>query len=366
MSRSALCILALLTTLVTSACTPSATPSAPTAVPAATPTRASSIVTPVATPVVPSATTVATRTAGLAFTATPVVAPIATWTATPRPTALPTPVHKPLPTPGGPRPAPAGNQNSKNGVFDVLVLVDAKGPQVKRVDIERVLEIATLNMGAKTGEWMRLVDVVYGFARGTTGDERAQLTSIVNTYLSRNATNPPDGILLFTDTETCRNAGGFSVAVKPPFTYQAEYPSPRADVGAGKIYVAVVEYHHPYSQCGYGVPGGTTHISDVSVGGECRNRAGVACVQSGERWVCPDSLKDLNADLDFSTASIIIHEFLHQFGIDPDMNMDHYASIPCVQRGGVTAAQATAVITDLYEAQYYHSMCPDVFPRFKR
>ena len=66
------------------------------------------------------------------------------------------------------------------------------------------------------------------------------------------------------------------------------------------------------------------------------------------------------------TATIIIHEFLHLFGIDPDMNMDHYASTVCVKRGGVTAAQQAAGITDLYESQYYHSMCPDVFPRFKR
>ncbi|MDP3047586.1 MAG: hypothetical protein Q8O07_08925 [Chloroflexota bacterium] len=66
------------------------------------------------------------------------------------------------------------------------------------------------------------------------------------------------------------------------------------------------------------------------------------------------------------TATIIIHEFLHPFGIDPDMNLDHYASTSCFKRGGVTAAQQAAVITDLYESQYYHGMCPDVFARFKR
>jgi hypothetical protein len=271
-----------------------------------------------------------------------------------------------LPTPGGPRPTPAGSQNSKNGVFDVIVLVDAKGPQIARADIERVFEMATLNMGARTGQWMRLVDVVYGLTRGTTGGETVQLTALVNSYLAKNTANPPDGILLFTDTETCRNAGGFSMSLKPSFTYKAEYPSPRTDVGSDKIYVAVVEYHHPYAQCGYDIPGSPVRLSDVSLGGECRNRPGLVCVQTGERWTCPGMLNDLNSDPDFMTATIIIHEFLHPFGIDPVMNMDHYASTSCIKRGGVTAAQVTAIITDLYDSQWYHGMCPDVFPRFKR
>jgi hypothetical protein len=344
MFRSSLCILALLVFLVLSACAPSPTPVSPTVRPAAmTPTNAP-----------PSATV---RPTGVA---TP------TRTGTPRPTPRPTAVHKPLPTPGGPRPTPAGSQNNRNGVFDVLVLVDAKGPQVARPDIQRVFEIATLNMGDKTGQWMRLVDVVYGLTRGTSGGETAQLTALVDTYVSKNVTNPPDGILLFTDTETCRNAGGFSFTVKPPFAYKAEFPSPRADVGSDKIYVAVVEYHHPYAQCGYDVPGSPVRISAVSLGGECRNRDGMVCVQSGDRWTCPDMLHDLNSDPDFMTSSIIIHEFLHPFGIDLELNNDHYASAACIKRGGVTEAQATDLITDLYESQYYHSMCPDVFPRFKR
>jgi hypothetical protein len=244
--------------------------------------------------------------------------------------------------------------------------MDAKGPQVSRLDIERVFEIAVLNMGAKTGQWMRLVDVVYGMTRGASGGETAQITAMVDKYLSQNTKNPPDGILLFTDTETCRNAGGFSLSIKPPFPYQAEYPSPRAPLGSDKVYVAVVEYHHPYAQCGYGQAGSPDRVSIVSLGGECRNRSGLVCVQNGERWSCPGMLNDLNSDPDFMTATIIIHEFLHPFGIDPDMSMDHYASTSCAKRGGVTAAQMTAIGTDLYDAQWYHGMCPDVFPRFKR
>jgi hypothetical protein len=370
MFRSCLCILALLVTVVGSACSPTAVPPAPTMLPPVTPTVAPSVATPVATPVGPVATAPATRvvlpTVTPVPTLPPTAAPAATRTPTPGPTALPTAVHKPLPTPGGPRPTPAGSQNNKNGVFDVLVLVDAKGPQVARPDIERVFEIAALNMGAKTGEWMRLVDVLYGLTRGASGGETAQLTALVDGYLSKNVTNPPDGILLFTDTETCRNAGGFSISAKPAFAYKAEYPSPRADIGSDKIYVAVVEYHHAYAQCGYDIPGSPIRVSAVSLGGECRNRAGVVCAPNGDRWTCPDMMHDLNSDPDFMTASIIIHEFLHPFGIDPEMNNDHFASTACVKRGGVTEAQANAVLTDLYESQYYHSLCPDVFPRFKR
>ena len=134
------------------------------------------------------------------------------------------------------------------------------------------------------------------------------------------------------------------------------------------MYVAVVEYAHPYSRCGYGADlYDRTRKGEVSSDGECRNRSGITCVLSQDSWVCPDSLKDLNADRDYFIGSIIAHEFLHPFGIDAaDLNQDHFASTSCIKRGGVTAAQADAVMNDVWEAQVNLGFCPDVFARFRR
>jgi hypothetical protein len=273
-----------------------------------------------------------------------------------------------MPVPASPRPTPKSGSNLTNGVFDVVIIVDGKAPAVSREDAVRVFELAAREMAARTGEWMRLVDVVYGMDRQPAPNEYDQMKNMAGAYLSKNPANPPDGIILFTDTETCRNAGGFSLSYKPQIAFKSEYPSPRTEVGSDKVYLAVVEYHHQYARCGYGDPNTTTRQSPVSINGECFNQAGVACVQSGDLWICPTSLNDLFRDHDFFVANMIDHEFLHPFGIDPvDLNLDHYASSSCKARGGVTQAQYDAVMAgDRYDAQRYFGLCPDVYPRFHR
>ena len=349
-----LLLLAALFTLTMASCSSVV----PTISPTATPLPTATSTAP------PTVTTTPTRPPASTATRTPLPPP----TATPAPTIPPTPTRQPMPVPAAPRPTPKSIQNGQNGLFDVVVLVDKRSPDLSRADVNRVFEVAATQMAARTGQWMRLVDVVYGMSRSTTGNEYVQMENLALDYLKQNPANPPEGIILFSDTESCRNAGGFSRSIKPGFAFQNEYKSPRPEVGADKVYLAVVEYNHPYAQCGYGTPGGQTRLSAVSINGECRNRAGIACVPSGDRWVCPDSQKDLYADHDYFVASIIVHEFLHPFGIDPtDLEMDHYAATGCQKRGGVTAEQYKVLVNgDLYDAQLYLSLCPDVFARFRR
>lgn len=350
----ALLLVAALTSLAVASCssaTPTASPTA-TLLPAATSTAA------------PTATAVRTLPPTATATRTLVPSP----TVTPVPTIPPTPTRIPLPVPAAPRPTPKSGQNSQNGLFDVVVLVDKRSPDVPRADVTRVFEVAATQMAARTGQWMRLVDVVYGMSRATTGNEYVQMENLALDYLKQNPANPPEGIILFTDTESCRNAGGFSRSIRPGFAFQNEFKSPRPEVGADKVYLAVVEYNHPYAQCGYGTPGGQTRVSPTAINGECRNRTGVTCVPSGDRWTCPNTQNDLYADHDYFIASIIVHEFIHPFGIDPtDLEMDHYGATGCQKRGSFTADQYKALANgDLYEAQLNLGLCPDVFARFRR
>lgn len=335
---------------------PTATP-APTAVP-----LPSSTPVPVSTPTSPPPTLSPTRT----------TVPTATRTLAPTPTAtrtvVPTATRVPWPVPASARPTPKSGSNLTNGVFDVVIIVDKKAPEVKREDAVRVFELAARELAARTGEWMRLVDVVYGMERQVTGNEYTEMSNLAGEYLKKNPNNPPDGIILFSDTYTCKNAGGFSLSYKPPIAFQNEYRSPRSEVGNDKVYLAVVEFQHQYARCGYGDPNNTARQGAVSIDGECFNQAGVTCVQSGDLWVCPNSLQDAFRDHDLFLAMMIDHEFTHPFGIDPvDLNLDHFAASSCTKRGGVTQAQYDAVMAgDRYDAQRYLGLCPDVWPRFHR
>ena len=119
----------------------------------------------------------------------------------------------------------------------------------------------------------------------------------------------------------------------------------------------------PIARCGYDDAG--NRVSDVSVGGECRGRAGTRCVQrrSGRaEWMCADAVDELYADHDYFTACTVVHEFLHPFGIDPDANFDHYGTAPCRSRTSMSAADAA----DLRKAQLSCGLCPDVFARFRK
>jgi hypothetical protein len=233
-------------------------------------------------------------------------------------------------------------------------MVDALAPQTPRANIERVFNLASSTLAGKTGQWMRLVDVVYGVPRGKNIQE------MVTGYLNSHSSNPPDGVLVLSNDQTAHTYGGYSFVIKPSFAFSNEFPSPRSQVLRDKIYIAVVEFDHPYARCGYDDSG--NHVSGVSIGGECRNRPGTQCVQKGSRWMCANALNDLYANSDYFTATTIVHEFLHPFGIDANENFDHYGTPTCIQRTGMTQAAAL----DIVLAQQNAGLCPDVFARFHR
>lgn len=262
----------------------------------------------------------------------------------PQASPSPSPVAvMPTPLPGAPRVA--------NGVFDVAILVEREAPQTPRPDVERVFRRAGSIMFEKTGEALWETGVTYGMARGPHTDD------MVRRYAATVATDAPDGVLVLSADDGAHIYGGYSFSFRPAFAFSNEFPSPRAGEGAGKIYVAVTEFHHPYARCGYDEQG--RRVSDVSIGGECRNQPGTPCVQRGSRWMCSTALEDLYAEDDYFTACTIVHEFLHPFGISADGAYDHYGSQECAARTGATAS-------DLRQFQLHCGVCPDVYQRFRR
>jgi hypothetical protein len=268
---------------------------------------------------------------------------------TPASTPPSVPPAAPTPIPGAPL--------SRNGVFDATVLVDAQGPQTSQADIQRLFARATAIALDKTQSPLRLTGVVYGMARGSSVD------SLARAYASTVAGDPPDGLAVLTEDPTAVTFGGYSFSIVPSFPFRNEFPSPRSGVGDTSLYIAVIDYEHAYSRCGYDAQG--NRISNVAIGGECRNRAGTPCVQrrSGRaEWTCAGSEGDLYADHDYFTACTVVHEFLHPFGFESNGNLDHYGTPQCIARTGMTAAQAG----DPRLAQESCGMCPDVFTRFRR
>jgi hypothetical protein len=237
----------------------------------------------------------------------------------------------------------------------VAVLVDAQAPQTPRGDALRVLDKAAGLLEEKTGETLWGLDVVYGMARGSS------VSDLVRRYLLTLGGDLPEGLVVLTNDVTSTSFGGYSFSVVPPAPIDNEYPSPVAGIGGSRVYISVVDFDHPYARCGYDEQG--NRISEVSVGGECRNRPGTPCVRktSGRaEWMCADAVNDLYADHDHFTACTVVHEFLHSFG--DQGNFDHYGTQQCIARTGMTAQQAA----DREQFQRNCGLCPDVYQRFRR
>jgi hypothetical protein len=127
---------------------------------------------------------------------------------------------------------------------------------------------------------------------------------------------------------------------------------------ANRVYINVSDWSHKFGTCGYDYSDlkNPKHVSDVALGGECRNRPGTACVLKDNYYQCNDS-EMLNSFYSRNKyafmASNVVHELLHQFGSDG--NYDHYGAGKCVVPNPA----------DLNAAQEYAGICPPVFDIFK-
>jgi hypothetical protein len=275
------------------------------------------------------------------------------------PTSIPTPVPDRGPTPtmteSPPTPMPATPTPSHRGTFTVAVLVDLDSEPVTREQAEGVINEASRIMAGLTDFTLTMIDFREVHNQGGMG-------RIVSDYLADPQISIPNGILLFSfgDQNFAKTMGGYSLTHAVPGyrnPFQAKY------VPSGSVYVGVMNYGHKFARCGYGdseIP-----IGRVSIGGECRNQPGIACIEKYGYQMCSSSVDDLYASTPtyFISASFV-HEMMHPFG--PNGNMDHYWSPDCTNAmtSGASTRSYNSVAFDLAEADAYVNMCPFVFDNF--
>ena len=240
--------------------------------------------------------------------------------------------------------APTTNQLSVGNSLQVTVLTPSL--TVSSSDIRRVFDRANTILNQKTGENIDIGEIISSSPGSVRGKAQQYLQN-------KTAETSPDGILVLAEDATATTYGGYSITLPGSPGFVNDYPSPA--VGDDRVYVAAIHWDHMYARCGYNNSG--THVSDVSINGECFNSAGTPCVQRGDRWVCATALNDLYMESDYYNACTVVHEFLHPFGHEG--NGDHYGTPACKMRTGMTT-------TDRHEGQLNCQMCPDLYQSFRR
>lgn len=234
--------------------------------------------------------------------------------------------------------------------FTVAVIVDTTSEPVRREQAQNLINDANKVFPILTSIGFALTDFSEDGFGGSTND-------MVNRYIQSHSAALPNGIVVFSfgDGGQAKLYGGYSYSVPGPAGYRNAFVSPA--VGGDKIYIAVIHFSHKYAACGYG--GADVPQSSVSIGGECRNRPGTACIQHNGYSMCADAVGDLYTSAPtYFAASSVVHEFLHSFSEGGDK--DHYSTPECNQKMGYPQG-----FYDMQESHYYNDICPFVYENFK-
>ena len=251
-----------------------------------------------------------------------------------------------MPPPGA---TPAPNAGQQAGAFTVAVIVDQQSEPVSRPQAEQLMDEAGRFLQQLTSINLVMIDFVEEGAGGSVND-------LASRYVSSHPDALPNGLVIFSygDGGQAKVSGGYGYALPGPAGYRNGFVSPIT--GEGQIYVAVVHFNHKYAPCGYG--DADTVQSATSLGGECRNQPGTACLEHNGYSICSDSLPHLYASTPtYFAASTIIHQLMHPFS--PGGDGDHYSTPECNARMGYPEQ-----FYDLQEAQYHNDLCPYVYEEF--
>ncbi len=136
----------------------------------------------------------------------------------------------------------------------------------------------------------------------------------------------PDSLTVFTygGNDFAKDVGGYSFVEFAPLGFTNHFTD--AQGYNDGIYIIYTHYSHRYAECGY--DGEDAPISSTSIGGECRNRPGTACVQHNGYSMCTTAVNNLYASTPgYFGAVNIIHELFHPFGFHG--NYDHFGATEC-------------------------------------
>ncbi|MBT3337574.1 MAG: hypothetical protein HN855_13350 [Anaerolineae bacterium] len=255
-------------------------------------------------------------------------------------------------------PAPDGSQ--PKGVFAFDALVDLSSEPVTIEQTEATFQDASNILFNLTGFTIQLNN--FGTVKFTQEQppEYYMRDSIPECYIDQKTdAEIPDSLLIFSygSDNYARTMGGFTYTIEGSSTFKNHFVDAFGDENL--VYVMFNHYSHKYARCGYDETGETI-ISDVSVGGECRNQPGTACVMNNGYSMCATAVNDLYASTpNYFSASTVIHEIMHSFGLHG--NMDHYGTQNCTDEMKKLNNSWEAVDND---AEIYNVMCPYVYDNF--
>lgn len=238
---------------------------------------------------------------------------------------------------------------SQDRAFSVAVIVDSQSEPVRREEAQAVIGEASKFLYGLTSTHLAMTDYLEDAGGGSTND-------LASRYIHARTAALPNGVVVFSrgGTSQVEMAGGYGYALPGPAGFRNVFASPVT--GSGQIYVAVADLKARYAPCGYG--GAETSKSATSLNGECRNKAGTACLQHNGYSICSDSVAHLYASTPtYYASSTIIHAYLHLFS--PGGDVDHYNTPECKRSMGYPDQYF-----DLQEAQYYNDLCPYVYEEF--
>ncbi len=234
-------------------------------------------------------------------------------------------------------------------VFTAAVIVDGRTQQITREQAQAVINEAGAHLRALVPVIMVMTDFVEDGSGGAT-------TEMLQRYMIAHMSALPNGVVIFSfgDQERAKLNGAYGYAAPAPAGYRNSFRSPLA--GDSQIYVAVVDYTLRYMACGYG--GSDTARSSSSLGTECGNHPGTACVQQNGYSMCASAVGQLYMSTPtYFTASTIVHELLQPFAANGVQ--DDYSTPECTARMGYPAG-----FHDLQESQYHNDLCPFVYDEF--
>lgn len=249
------------------------------------------------------------------------------------------------------------------GVFEVVVIVDLSSEAVTREQAQDLVDTASLIHRGLSGFAVEMVDFVEGFP--PTVDGTRDLDALVREYEAAHPGDLPDGFMIFSygGNDLAAAFGGYTYTIPAPADHDYRFvstfhPEPIHHIG-------VVHFGHKYSRCGYAEDSTPTDppIATESIGGECRNQAGTPCVEHNGYSMCITALADLYAStVTFFAASTIVHETMHNFGVD--VATDHYGTQACTEfmAGSGSTRPYDPDSDEMF--QQYAGICPFVYDRF--
>ena len=187
-------------------------------------------------------------------------------------------------------------------------------------------------------------------------EQAERRSDLPDRYLASNPAVIPNGIVLFSygDNNQAQPYGGYSGAMHGPSSYSSHFPINGDNT---MINVSTVHFGHRYAICGYDPEDTDNLVSQVSLGGQCRNQPGTPCEEKYGYSMCSTAINDLYASTPtYMVSSSIVHEIAHPFGRHG--TQDHYGTQECQDEMGWNSSNWQFT---LEEAQEWVVMCPYVY-----